>query len=372
LKKPDFGIGCATGLTHPEGNEIMATKDRGVALVAGGGGIVGHSVALELRRAGWRVRALARRPVGDMETITVDLADREATLAALRSASDTTHLFYAALSPDPDLAVEAERNGRMLGNAIDGLEQAGAPLARVVNYEGFKFYGIHLGAKVRTPARESDPPHMPPNIYLAQRAQLKARAEAGRWDSVGLSPDVVVGDVYGNPMNIALVVGAFAEISRALGVPLRFPGTEKAYGQLVQFTDAGLLARASVWATMAEGVSGEVFNVTNADVFRWERMWEDVGRHLGLEVAPPVPLKLSRHMSDKGVIWREIAEKSGLVQPDLGKLVGWGFGDFIFNTESDVISDVNKIYRHGFTERMDSTMSLIGAIESLKQQKVLP
>jgi hypothetical protein len=52
----------------------------------------------------------------------------------------------------------------MLGYLLDGLEAAAAPLRRVVIYQGFKIYGIHLGAKVRTPARASDPPHMPPNI----------------------------------------------------------------------------------------------------------------------------------------------------------------------------------------------------------------
>jgi hypothetical protein len=76
-----------------------------------------------------------------------------------------------------------------------------------------------------------------------------------------------VGDIFGNPMNIALVVGVFAELSRELGVPMRFPGTDKAYRQLVQFTDSGLLARASVWAATDEKASGEVFNVTNGDVF---------------------------------------------------------------------------------------------------------
>lgn len=59
------------------------------------------------------------------------------------------------------------------------------------------------------------------------------------------------------------------------------------------------------------------------------------------------------------------------MQPDLAKLVGWSFGDFIFHT-TDVISDVNKIYQFGFTERMNSTTSLIAAIDSLKRQKVLP
>ena len=67
-----------------------------------------------------------------------------------------------------------------------------------------------------------------------------------------------------------------------------------------------------------------------------------------------------------------IAERHGLAEPDLTKLVGWPFGDFIFHTESDVISDVNKIYECGFTERMESTKSLLAALDSLKRQKVLP
>jgi hypothetical protein len=213
---------------------------------------------------------------------------------------------------------------------------------------------------------------MPPNIYLSQRAQLKARASKAEWDNVALSPDVVVGDIYGNPMNIALVVGVFAELSRELGVPMRFPGTDKAYQQLVQFTDAGLLARASLWAAMDEKASRELFNVTNGDIFRWERMWEDVAGHLRLPVASPVPLTLALHMADKEAVWRAIAERHGLVEKDLSKLVQWPFGDFIFHTESDVISDVNKIYRFGFTVRMDSSESLIAAIDSLKRRKVLP
>lgn len=352
---------------------MTANDTRRVALVAGGSGIVGRSVATELKRQGWSVRALARRPIAGIETVTVDLTHRDAMVAALASANDTTHLFYAALSPDPDLLVEAERNAQMLGNLLDGINTIRAPLRRVVSYEGFKIYGIHLGANVRTLARESDPPHMPPNIYLSQREQLRTRASDAGWDNVALIPDVVVGDVFGNPMNIALVIGVFAELSRELNVPLRFPGTDKAYQQLVQFTDAGLLARASVWAaTTEEKASGEAFNITNGDAFRWERMWEDIARHLGHEVAPPVPLKLAQHMSDKGPVWKRIADRYSLVQSDLSKLVGWPFGDFIFHTETDVISNVNKIYEFGFAERMDSAKSLIVALDSLRRQRVLP
>ena len=132
----------------------------------------------ELDRNGWGVRGLSRRALKNHPSIQADLTDVEATAAALRVAADTTHVFYAALAPDSDLATEAQRNAAMLGNLLDGLEAAGAPLRRVVIDQGFKTYGIHLGAKVPTPARESDPPHMPPNLYMAQEAALRALVEA--------------------------------------------------------------------------------------------------------------------------------------------------------------------------------------------------
>ena len=342
------------------------------ALVAGAGGIIGHAVVGTLQSQDWRVRSLGRRAVAGVDSLCLDLTDHAASVAGLRDAADTTHLFYAALAPDPDLAIEAERNAGMLGAVLDGLRQAGAPLRRVVIYQGFKIYGIHLGAAVRTPAREDDPVHMPPNLYLAQQAVLRARAQHSEWDYVALRPDLIIGDIHGNPMNIALVIGVFAALSRELGVKLRFPGTERAYRQLVQFTDAGLLARASLWAANSPQAGGEAFNVTNGDVFRWERLWEDVAAHLKLQVAPPVPLTLARHMADKAPVWRRIAERHGLVEADLDRLVGWAFGDFIFHTETDVISDVSKIHRAGFAERLESRSSLLDALDSLRRQRVLP
>lgn len=351
---------------------MLSSTTAKVALVVGANGIIGNAVSQELKREGWHVRALGRRNVANTETLIADLTDADAVAVALKAARDTTHVFYAAFSQDPDLAVEANRNANMLANVLDGLEQVNSTLQRVVIYQGFKIYGSHLGTKVRTPALESDPGHMPPNLYLAQEAQLKRRAEQSQWDYVALRPDLVVGDIYGNPMNIALVIGVFGELSRALGIPMRFPGSDKAYGQLLQFTDAGLLARASVWAALSENAGGEAFNITNGDIFRWERMWQDSATHLGLGSASPVPLTLERHMSDKAELWRTLAETHNLIQPDLNKLVGWGFGDFIFHTESDIISDLNKIYRYGFTERVDSKASLFNALDNLKKKRILP
>jgi hypothetical protein len=67
-------------------------------------------------------------------------------------------------------------------------------------------------------------------------------------------------------------------------------------------------------------------------------------------------------MADRGPVWRKIAERHGLVELDLTELVGWPFDDFILHTESDVVSNVNKIHEYGIKERMDSTKWLIAAM----------
>jgi nucleoside-diphosphate-sugar epimerase len=110
-----------------------------VALVVGAGGIIGHAVAQELLAQGWATRGLGRRQIVDIPSIAVDLTDASATVKALAAARETTHVFYAALSPDPDLSVEAARNALMLGNLLDGLEKVGAPLQRVVIIKASKY-----------------------------------------------------------------------------------------------------------------------------------------------------------------------------------------------------------------------------------------
>jgi hypothetical protein len=42
------------------------------------------------------------------------------------------------------------------------------------------------------------------------------------------------------------------------------------------------------------------------------------------------------------------------------------------HAETDVISDMSRIHRFGFAERMGSTESLVSALARLKARKVLP
>lgn len=343
-----------------------------VALVVGASGIIGNAVVETLaENPEWRVRVVRRTFVPNVETIDLDLTDANATAQALSQAGDTTHVFYAALRPDSSLAKEADINGAMLRNVLDGLKSAGAKLQRVVHYQGAKVYGVHLGPTA-APFYEDDPRHLSPNFYYTQEDLLRERAALGEFEWSILRPDVVVGDIAGNPMNIALVIGAFATLSKQAGVPLRFPGSMKAYREvLAQLTDARWLARASVWAALDPAARNEAFNLVG-EPFRWERLWHKIGEALDMDVADPQPFSLATQMPSKADDWQKLAEQHQLESVPYEKLVGWKFGDFVFNTEFDMISDMGKIRRAGFTEAVSTEDCLIGAIKRLQEKKYIP
>jgi nucleoside-diphosphate-sugar epimerase len=343
-----------------------------VALVVGASGIIGNAVVEALQQTpGWRVRAVRRALVEGVEAIACDLTDREQTLRALAGAADTTHVFYAALKPHPELAEEARVNGAMLANLLDGLKAAGAPLRRVVHYQGAKVYGVHLGPS-RSPFYEDDPRHLAPNFYYVQEDLLRERAARGEFEWSILRPDVVVGDIVGNPMNIALVIGVFAALSGERAMPLRFPGPEHVYRDVfAQLTDARWLARASLWAALDPAARNEAFNLVG-EPFRWERLWGKVADALGLPVGEPQPFSLARQMPAMAGVWQQLAERRGLQPVPYDRLVGWAFGDFVFNTAFDMISDMGKIRRAGFTEAVSTEDCLIGAIGRLRDKGYLP
>lgn len=344
-----------------------------IALVAGAGGVIGKALMEEIERTpGWRGRALARRSHGSAEAIAADLTEAASLRQALAGANDTTHLFYAALSPRPSLSEEDSVNGAMLRNLLDGLEAVGAPLERVVLYQGAKVYGVHLG-RVPSPFYEDENPrHIGPNFYFTQEDELRARQLRGGADWSILRPDVVVGDALGNPMNIAMVIGAFAALSKAQGAAFRFPGLPGVYENvLAQVTDAHALARASLWAAVSDAARNEAFNYTQSP-FRWRRAWEKVGEALGLDVGPPMPLSLKTHMADKGEAWSRLVREHALLDTPYEKAVGWAFGDFVFHTDFDMVSDMGKIRRAGFHEDPDPVEAILSAIARFEQARALP
>jgi nucleoside-diphosphate-sugar epimerase len=139
------------------------------ALVVGARGVIGGPLAAHL--AGlpdWDVVGLSRRggPAdGSVRHVAADLFDPASLREALRAHPEVTHLFYAAYQHRPTWSALVEPNVTMLRNVLDAVASTAPDLQHVSFMQGYKVYGAHLGP-FATPARESDPPHMPPEFNV--------------------------------------------------------------------------------------------------------------------------------------------------------------------------------------------------------------
>ncbi|MBD2102421.1 hypothetical protein H6F94_16285 [Leptolyngbya sp. FACHB-261] len=174
-------------------------------------------------------------------------------------------------------------------------------------------------------------------------------------------------------MNLGNLIAVYASLCKELGVPLRYPASLKAYQILANGTDATLLAKAMEWAALNEACYGELFNITNGDVFRWSQVFSQVATAFGIDCVEPQTFSLTEAMQDKGLVWEAMVQKYGLVPNSLKDLANWPFGDFIFNVENDAFFDVNKARRFGFQEmNLDTGEEIVKLIGRLKQQKIIP
>jgi len=350
----------------------MSTKYK--ALVAGGLGVIGLQLVEHLATLpDWEVIGLSRRAPGGETTapyIAVDLLDPADVQAKLGSLTDITHIFHAAYQEKPTPQALIDANLGMLRNLVNTVQAASPALHRVVLYQGAKYYGAHLGS-FTTPAREDDPRHMPPDFYYDMQDWLLAETEGKRWDATVLRPDVVCGFALGNPMNLSMLIAVYASISKELGLPLRFPGTAECYGKLAQVTDAAQLARGSVWAA-TEASGGESYNLTNSDLFRWNQLWPAVADYFDMPLAEPQTLNLSAYMADKGPLWERMTAKYGLAPVPYEHVAAWGFGDFIFRCDWDVITSTTKIRQAGFHDVVDSTAMFLRLFDEFRTRKAIP
>jgi len=97
-----------------------------------------------------------------------------------------------------------------------------------------------------------------------------------------------------------------------------------------------------------------------------------VADNFGMEVSAPQPMSLARQMPSLAGEWEKLVTRHALQGPAFQKLVSWGFGDFIFNCEFDVISDMGKIRRAGFLEPSDNERWIQTALHQLRQKKIIP
>ena len=355
-------------------------------LIAGATGVVGHA-ALEhfARLPGWDVIAVSRRtpelPDGFTgRHLSLDLADDQACAAALAGLPPITHLVYAALYEKPGLvrgwreADQMALNLRMLRNLLTPLCTAGA-LQHVSLLQGTKAYGVHLHA-VAVPARESSPRDPHENFYWLQEDHLREAAARHGFGFTIWRPQLVFGDQLGVAMNLIPVIGAYAAICKDQGLPFAYPGGPS---NILEATDARLLARALAWAAEAPSARDQTFNVTNGDVFVWRNLWPAIADALGVAVADDAPRSLADFLPTQTQSWARIVERHGLRPAALPALLGEShhYADFCFGHRAreappPVIVSTIKLRQAGFADCIDTEQMFRDWFAVLQAKRVLP
>ena len=345
------------------------------ALVVGANGVIGTNLINHLLTLDqWNIIGLSRRGGVDapkLKYIAVDLLDPASCEQQLADLTSVTHIFYAAYQDRDSWAALVKPNLDMLVKVVSTIEPIAKELQHISLMQGYKVYGAHLGP-FKTPAKESDAKHMPPEFNVAQQDFLETRQAGKSWTWSAIRPSVVGGTALGNPMNLALVIAIYASISKELGIPLRFPGKPGAYDKLMEMTDAGLLAKATTWAATNPRSANQAFNINNGDLFRWNELWPKIASYFEIDVAPPLQMNLQTVMADKAELWKDIQQKYNLVNHPYEQMASWAFGDFVFSWDYDFFADGSKARRFGFHEFIDTEEMFFRLFDELKLNKLIP
>ncbi len=350
-------------------------RSRNTALVVGATGVVGRNLLKHLLTLDdWDVIAVSRRTpdvTGNFRHIGVDLLDRDDCKAKLGYDLGITHVFYSAYVEQADWAATVAPNVAMLVNLMEAVEPANPALQHINLMHGTKWYGNHLGP-FKTPASEDDPRHMPPNFYYDQQDFIAERQRGKAWTWSSARPHAICGFATGNPMNLVMVVAVYATIAKALGLPLRHPGSLRNASALYQVTDTEHLAKAVLWMSTSEAAKNEPFNITNGDIFRWENMWPAFADYFDMELAQPQQIDLPLMMADKAELWSGLVRRHDLQDVPYPKLVNWNYGSFVFTPEFDIVSSTTKARRLGFHDVIDSREMFLRQFEQLRAERVIP
>ena len=348
-------------------------------LVAGASGIVGDTLSRHLAAIGWQVHGLARHPpalegVSPVAADLLDPASLDAGLAGLRP----THVYLTTWLRQLTEAENIRVNAAMVRNLLDALRPAGsvrhvALVTGLKHYLGpFEAYG--RGTLPATPFREEQPRLDVENFYYAQEDEVFAAAARDGFTWSVHRPHTIIGLAVGNAMNMGTTLAAYATICRETGRPFTFPGSAVQWNGLTDMTDARQLARHLEWASTTDAARDQAFNVVNGDIFRWNWMWPRLAGWFGLEAAPfpAATSPLEHQLADAGPIWRDIAQRHGLVESDLSRLVSPWHTDADLGRPIEVVTDMSRSRRLGFLGYHSTEHSFTDLFACLRETKLIP
>jgi nucleoside-diphosphate-sugar epimerase len=349
------------------------------ALVVGTTGIVGSATARLLVEGGWTVAGLARKPTAQDGVVPVaaDLLD-SASLGAALDQVRPSHVFMSMWARQATEAENIRVNSAMVRHLLDALRPAGtvrhvALVTGLKHYLGpFEAYG--KGSLPATPFREDQGRLDIENFYYAQEDELFAAASRDGFSWSVHRPHTIIGEAVGNAMNMGTTLAVYATICRETGRPFRFPGSPAQWNGLTDMTDARLLARHLLWASTTPAAANQAFNVVNGDFFRWNWMWGRIAAWFGLEAAPfdGTILPLETQMVDDAPVWADIARRHGLREAQFGRLVSPWHTDADLGRPIEVVTDMSKSRRLGFTEYQATDDAFFALFQSLRNGRLIP
>jgi nucleoside-diphosphate-sugar epimerase len=349
------------------------------ALVVGATGIVGQAAARLLLDQGWTVFGLARRPAGQAGVMPVaaDLQDAAQTAVALADIRPDA-VFIATWSRQATEAENIRVNAAMVRNLLAALPAVKTPrhvalVTGLKHYLGpFEAYG--KGGLPVTPFREDQARLNVENFYYAQEDELFAAAEQKDFSWSVHRPHTIIGEAVGNAMNMGTTLAVYASICRETGRPFYFPGSAVQWNSLTDMTDARQLARHLLWAAETPASHDQAFNVVNGDIFRWKSMWGRIADWFGIAPAPfdagVQPLEVQ--MAGDAEIWRRIAVRENLVEPDLSRLASPWHTDADLGRPIECVTDMSKSRRLGFTAYQATDDGFFDLFAKLRSDRLIP
>lgn len=351
------------------------------ALVVGASGIGGNYTARALLEQGWTVYGLARRPDTGMPgllPVAADLLDPGSLATALADVAPT-HVFITTWMRQDTEAENIRVNAAMVRNLLDALSGKGtvrhvALVTGLKHYLGpFEAYAAS-GTLPDTPLRESQPRLPIENFYYAQEDEVYAAAARDRFSWTVHRPHTVIGMAVGNAMNLGTTLAVYATICKETGRLFQFPGSAAQWNGLSDVTDARMLARQLVWAADTDAARNEAFNIVNGDLFRWSWLWGRIADWFGVQGAgfSGTVQPLEAAMANDHALWRDIAARHGLVEPDLDRLASPWHTDLDLGRPIEVMTDMAKSRKLGFSAYQATDESFFDLFAQLRAARLIP
>lgn len=352
-----------------------------IALVVGATGITGSNLAEELIAQGFKTYGLSRTPndnIIGLHPIKADLLDVQSLKDTLSEVSPT-HVYFTTWMRNDTEEENIRINSLLVKNLLNVLSPKKS-VKHVALVTGLKHYLGPFEAYAKegvlpiTPVREEHPRLPLPNFYYAQEDEVYKASERDGFTWSIHRPHTVIGYAVGNLMNIAVTLGVYASICKEAGKPFIYPGSEAQWNGISDVTDAGILAKQLVWASTTESAKNQAFNITNGDVFRWKWLWERLANWFGIQaegyngsIRP-----LEKEMENTQEIWTKIAEKYNLKEKNVNRLSSAWHTDLDLGRPLEVMCDMSKSRKLGFTAYKSTEDSFIEVFERLRSENIIP